>query len=572
MRTIRCFGAVVVSLLVVLGCGPAPSPADLVIVGGTIVTMDSSEPQAGGIAARDGRVVFVGDAAAARAYVGASTRVLELPAGALATPGLADAHAHLWSLGRSQLQLDLAGAEDWESIVRQVEEAAAAAPKGQWIFGRGWHQEKWSRPPEDAVDGLPRHDALSAVSPDNPVMLTHASGHAVIVNGRAMELAGIDRSTEPPDGGEIVRDAAGEPIGVLRENAEALVTDAIGDSWDETAVRRWAELGFETCLEHGLTSFHEAGTSVRQLGVLKKMADAGELPLRLWVMLSDSDEEVAEAAGPPASRRHPGGFLVVGGVKRWLDGALGSHGAWLLEPYTDLPSSAGLATIAPEALRETARMAYTNDLQLCVHAIGDRANRECLDIVAEIQEAHPEAEGLRWRIEHAQHLHPDDLPRFAALGVVASMQPTHCTSDGPWVPQRIGEERARTGAYRWRDLLDSGAVLAFGTDAPVEPIDPIATFCAAVTREMDSGERFEVAQRVSRREALRAMTWGAAYAAHLEDELGSLTVGKRADVTVLSQNILEVPEESLRATEVLYTVVDGVVRYAAEGSTGAPAL
>jgi hypothetical protein len=545
-----------------LGCGSEPPPADLVIVGGTIVTMVDQTPQVEALAARDGRVVAVGTVSEVRPYIGAETTVLELPDGALVTPGLADAHAHLWSLGRSQLQLDLAGAEGWGAIVRQVADATAAAEPGEWILGRGWHQEKWSERPADAVDGLPRHDELSAVSPDNPVMLTHASGHAVMVNARAMALAGIDGRTVAPEGGEIVLDAAGEPIGVLRENAEALVTEAMGVSWSEATVRRWAELAIATCLEHGLTSFHEAGTSVRQLRVLEQMADAGDLPIRLWVMLSDGDDEVAGAVESLSWRRHSDGFLVVGGVKRWLDGALGSHGAWLLEPYTDLPSSSGLATLAPEALRATARMAYANDLQLCVHAIGDRANRECLDVVAEIQAAHPEADDLRWRIEHAQHLHPDDHQRFGRLGVVASMQPTHCTSDGPWVPQRLGPERARTGAYRWRDLLDSGAVLAFGTDAPVEPIDPIATFHAAVSRRMADGERFVPSQRVSREEALRAMTWSAAYAGRLEDELGSLAVGKRADVTVLSANILEVPEAAIPATEVLYTVVDGVVRYA----------
>jgi predicted amidohydrolase YtcJ len=554
--------AVIVTVIGVVGCGGAPQPADLVITGGRIVTMNPDRPEVEAMAARGQEIVALGSAAEIAGLIGRDTEVVELD-GALAVPGLIEGHGHFIGLGRSRMILDLTQVGSFDEIVAMVATAAAAAAPGEWILGRGWHQEKWTSTPEPNVSGLPYHQALSEVSPDNPVLLTHASGHAAMVNQAALELAGIVDDTPDPPGGEIVRDGDGRAIGILRETAENLVGAHLENEPDEATLRRMIELASRECLANGITSFQDAGSSFALVELLRTMAAHDELGLRLWVMLSEDND--ALAAGLPGYRvyREAGDMLTVGGIKRWIDGALGSHGAWLLEPYTDLPSSTGLNIVTAEELRESARLALEYDLQLCSHAIGDRANRVALDVYEEAYETVPEPRDLRWRIEHAQHLHPDDIPRFAEIGVVAAMQPIHCTSDGPWVPVRLGEERSRTGAYVWRDLLDSGAVIASGTDVPVEAVDPIPSFYAAVTRRMADGSAFYPDQAMTRMEALYARTMGAAYAAFEDDIKGSLEIGKLADVTVLSRDILTVPEEEILGTDVVATIVGGKLRYRA---------
>lgn len=546
-----------------LACAPAEEPADLILMGGRIVTMDPAQPEVEAVAARGQKLVAVGSNEAVSRFIGADTEVIDL-GGAFATPGLIEGHGHFLGLGRAKMQLDLRVADSFDDIVAQVAEAVAEAEPGQWIFGRGWHQEKWTKSPEPNVSGLPYHDALSAVSPENPVYLTHASGHAAMVNGFALELGGVDDQTADPPGGEIVRDQKGRAIGILRETAEDLVGAAIDNEWDEATVRRMAELAAEESLANGITSFQDAGSSFRQVELLKMMADEGNLPLRLWVMLSEGNEELAE--GLPGYRVYREGeaYLTVGAIKRWVDGALGSHGAWMLEPYTDLPESIGLNIVTPDELRESARLAAEHGLQLCSHAIGDRANRVTLDIYQETIEALPDGRKMRWRVEHAQHLDLADIPRFVDLGVIAAMQPVHCTSDGPWVPVRIGDERAEQGAYVWRSLFDSGAVIVGGTDVPVEPVDPIADYHAAVTREMKNGLLFYPDQKMTREEALRVRTIDAAYGAFEEDIKGSLEVGKLADVTVLSKDFYTVEDDEIPGIHVLYTIVGGEVRYRAD--------
>jgi predicted amidohydrolase YtcJ len=554
---------IVVAALSLLACSPAEEPADLVLVGGRIVTMDAENPEAEALAARGGELVAVGSEKAIGKFIGPDTEVIDL-GGALAVPGLIDAHAHFLGVGRAKMQLDLRSVADFDEIVAIVEEAVTVVEAGQWILGRGWHQEKWSHTPEPSVSGLPYHDALSAVSPDNPVMLTHASGHATMVNGLALELAGIDDRTPDPPGGEIVRDARGRAIGVLRETAEDLVAAKLDREWDEATVRRMVELAGAQCLADGITSFQDAGSSFRQVELLERMAEAGELPIRLWVLLAEDNQALAKRLPGYRIHREGGAFLTVGGIKRWIDGALGSHGAWMLEPYSDLPESTGLNIVTPDELRESARLAVEHGLQLCSHAIGDRANRVALDVYEDALATVPDGRDRRWRVEHAQHLAPEDITRFGELGVIAAMQPIHCTSDGPWVALRLGEERAENGAYMWRSLLDSGAVIASGTDAPVEAVDPIASYHAAVTRKLPDGTFFFPGQVMTREEALRARTLDAAYAAFEEDIKGSLEVGKLADVTVLSKDILTVPDNEILDTRVLYTIVGGEVRYRAE--------
>lgn len=546
-----------------LACAPAEEPADLVLMGGRIVTMDPTYPEATAVAARNGELVAVGAEQEIDRFIGPDTQVIDL-GGVLAVPGLIESHAHFLSLGRSKMVLDLNDIADFPGIVAMVESAVAETEPGQWIVGRGWHQEKWKSPPEPNVAGLPYHDALSAVSPDNPVFLTHASGHASIANSVALELAGIDRRTPDPPGGEIVRDSRGRAIGVLRETAENLVGNLIEEDRSEGALRRMAVLAGEESLALGLTSFQDAGASFQDVETLAAMAESGDLPVRLWVMLSGSNESLAEKLPGYEVYRVGDGHLTVGGIKVYADGALGAHGAWLLEPYSDKPDSIGLNIMTPDSLRESARIAAEHGLQLCTHAIGDRANRVMLDIYEEIISSRADGRELRWRMEHAQHIDPADLPRFAELGVIAAMQAIHCTSDGPWVPARLGEERSRTGAYMWRDLLDSGAVIANGTDAPVEPVDPLLSFYASVTRRLPDGSDFYPEQRMTRMEALRSYTLDAAYAAFEEDVKGSLEPGKYADITVLSKDILEIPDDEILGTKVLYTIVGGEVRYRAE--------
>lgn len=537
--------------------------ATLVLRGGRIVTLDEERPEVTALAARGGRILAIGSEAEIAAHVGPETRVLDLE-GRLAIPGFIEGHGHFLSIGDAKLQLDLMGAASWEAIVAQVAGAVAAAQPGELIRGRGWHQEKWNPAPEPTVEGLPTHHALSAVSPENPVLLRHASGHATFANARAMELAGIDRSTPDPPGGEIVRDAEGEPIGVFRETASGLLAGVSGAA-TPTDPRRLAELADREVLSKGITSFQDAGSSFEDVELFRALAEEGRLGVRLWVMLRESNERLAQRLPGFELVGAAGDRLTCRAIKRSLDGALGSHGAWLLEPYTDLPTSTGLNTISVESLHETARLALEHDLQLCVHAIGDRANRETLDVFEDAYRRGGGSADLRWRVEHAQHLHPDEVPRFAELGVIASMQGVHCTSDGPWVPDRLGDARAEEGAYVWRKLIDAGVLISNGTDAPVEDVDPIASFYSSVSRRMAHGKQFYPEQRMTRLEALRSYTWNCAYAAFEEDLKGSLTPGKLADVTVLSRDILSVPEDEIPGARVDYTIVGGEVLYARDG-------
>ncbi|HSG47566.1 MAG TPA: amidohydrolase, partial [Longimicrobiales bacterium] len=391
----------------------------------------------------DGRILGVGSSADMDAFVGSATRVVDL-AGRTAIPGFIEGHGHYTGVGRSTLQLNLMDVANWDEVVAMVREAVAAAQPGEIITGRGWHQEKWDRRPEPNVDGLPYHASLSAVSPDNPVILTHASGHATFANAKAMELSGITRATRDPAGGEIVRDPRGNPIGAFRETASGLLGPARRGA-APVDPRRVILLAQEEAFSKGITSFQDAGSGFETVDLMKEMVDDGSLKIRMWVMLRTSNEELAEKLDTYKMIGYGDNRLTVRAIKKSIDGALGSHGAWLLEPYDDLPTSAGLETTPVAEIDETARLAAEHGYQLCVHAIGDRANRETLDIFERAFVAHPDLTGLRWRVEHAQHLNPTDIARFAQLGVIASMQGIHATSDGPWVEPKLGAKRAEEG-------------------------------------------------------------------------------------------------------------------------------
>ncbi len=570
MMTTRGLLGLLVFLLASPHAARAQAKADLVLLGSKVATVDPKRPTAEALAVRGDKIVAVGSDKEIGALVGDATRVLRLQ-GRLAIPGFIEGHGHFLGLGQAKMMLDLRAAKSWEEIVKQVEAAAQNAKPGAWLVGRGWHQEKWDRKPDPHVDGYPTHAALSKVSPRNPVLLTHASGHMCFANAEAMRLAGVDAATKPPRGGEIPHDKDGQPIGVFRETAQGLVTRAQafaqqGRSAEERQKDqlRAIELAAAECLRKGVTSFQDAGSPFGLIDVYKRLAEEGKLPVRLWVMVRDGNESLARRLPEYRTVGVGNGHLTVRAIKRSLDGALGPHGAWLLEPYDDLPGSAGLNTSSVESVRETAKLALKHDYQLCVHAIGDKANRETLNLFEEAFRSAPSKESRRWRVEHAQHLHPDDIPRFAKLGVIASMQGIHCTSDAIYVLPRLGLRRSEQGAYVWRSLLDSGAVVTNGTDAPVEDVDPLASYYATVTRKLPSGTAFFPKQCMTRAEALRSYTRDCAYAAFEENVKGTLAPGMLADIVILSADILTCSEEDMRKAKVVTTIVGGKVLYATE--------
>lgn len=538
--------------------------ADLVLRNGKIVTLDPSLPQAQAIAINAGKIVAVGTDALLASHIQAATKVIDL-GGRLAIPGFIEGHGHFTGIGQMKMNLNLRDAKTWDQIVAMVGAAAREAKPGDWIVGRGWHQEKWDSKPVPDVNGFPVNKSLSAVSPNNPVLLTHASGHAVFVNAAALTAAGISKTTPDPPGGEIMKDAQGNPIGLLNERAQELVRNAMDqDRARRTAADRDAEaerqldLAAEECISKGITSFQDAGSPPDVLDRLKRRATDSRLPLRMWVMLRTSNDQLS-----PRYRviGYGDDHFTVRAIKRQIDGALGSRGAWLLAPYSDLPSSSGLNTEDLADIEITAKFAIDNDFQLCVHAIGDRGNREILDMYQRTFNANPDKKNLRWRIEHAQHLDKADIPRFGQLGVIASMQAVHCTSDAPMVLPRLGAKRAEEGAYVWQSLMKSGAHVTNGTDAPVEDVNPLGSYYAAVTRRAKNGQIFYPAQRMSRMEALRSYTIENAYAAFEENVKGVLKPGMLGDVTVLSKDILTIPEEDILKSEVEYTIVGGKVVY-----------
>jgi predicted amidohydrolase YtcJ len=551
------------ALWMAAGSVPKETPAALVLTNGKVVTVDDKIPEARAVAVRGGKIVAVGTEKDIKRFIGGATEVIDLK-GALAIPGIIDSHGHFTSLGASKMILDLTKARNWDEIVAMVGEAAKTAKPGEWIRGRGWHQEKWNKVPEANVDGLPFHDALSRAVPANPVLLEHASGHSSLANAKAMELSGITAKTPDPKGGQIIRDAKGNPIGAFLENAQGLIRYREPKLTPEEAKakeRREVELAARECLRNGVTTFDDASASFATVDLYRKMAEEGALGVRLNVMLSENNRALSARGAAYRMIGVADNHLTVRAIKRFMDGALGSQGAWLLEPYADRPGWTGLNTDPIPDVKETARFAIENGFQLCIHAIGDRANREVLDIYEQAFKAHPDKKDVRWRVEHAQHLNPADIPRFGRLGVIASMQAVHCTSDGPWVIKRLGEKRAEEGAYVWRKLMAAGAVICNGTDVPVEPVDPILGFYAAVTRKMKDGTAFFPGQKMTREEALRAYTINGAFAAFEEGIKGSITPGKLADITVLSKDILTCPEEEIRTAEVLATIVGGKILF-----------
>jgi len=557
--------------LIFYACSTKQQKADLVILNANVITVDPSRPRAEAIAISGDTITTVGTNKEIKKFIGTKTKKIDVH-GATVIPGLIESHAHFMSLGKSLMELDLSGAKNWDEIIAMVAKKAETLPPGEWIIGRGWHQEKWDPPASPSVEGYPIHTELSKATPNNPVMLTHASGHALFANALAMKLAGVNKETKDPPGGRIVRDSLGNPIGVFEEDAEALIEKAynkylktIPPEKKNEILRKQALLASEECIRNGITTFHDAGESFGMIDFLKKMVEAKLIKPRLYVMVYEDNPDTLNKYLPKYkiigfAKNH----LTVRAYKRYMDGALGSHGALMLEPYNDMPNYSGLMVTPLKTLEKEMRIAYKYGFQVCTHAIGDRANRLTLNLYEKICGKKLKEQDLRWRIEHAQHLSTYDIPRFAKLGVIAAMQGIHCTSDAVFVIKRLGKERAKRGAYVWRKLLDAGTIICNGTDAPVEKINPIKNYYATVTRRLKDGSEFFPEEKMSRTEALKSYTINGAYAAFEENIKGSLTPGKLADITILSKDITRVPPEQILLTKILYTIIGGKIAFRAK--------
>ena len=564
--------------LLASACASRVPPADMVLRHGTIVTMDSARPSAEALAITGGHVTAVGSDADIQRYIGPNTRVIDL-GGHLAIPGFIESHGHFTGLGMALTELDLMGVPSWQDIAAMVGNAARTAKPGAWIQGHGWHQEKWNRSPGRVVKGFETNDLINEAAPHNPVILEHASGHALIANDVALRLAGITSSTPNPPGGEIIKDARGRPTGILVDGAQSLVRDALAKNLStrspeeaEAEFRKEVHLATQNALANGVTSFQDMGESFATIDAIKRMVDAGDMPLRLYILVSDDEVRPDDVDSLVAHRMidYGDGHLTVRAIGEiTADGALGSRSAWMLKPYDDDPSNTGLNVTSMPRIKEIAEIGIAHGFQISVHAIGDRANRETLDLYQSLfAEHHVKSDTLRWRIEHAQHLNPVDIPRFGHMGVVASMQGIHACSDAPYVIPRLGAQRAKEGAYVWQSLWKTGAIVTNGTDVPVEAISPIASFHCSVTRDVvGTDSAFFPEQTLSREQALRTYTVNGAYVAFQEHEKGALAPGMDADVVVLSRDIMRTAPDSILGTKVLYTIVGGRVEYTGSQSS-----
>lgn len=532
-------------------------------MGGNIYTMDEKSPVVEALAVRGDTILFTGTRSEAEKYQDENTQVIDLK-GATLTPGFIESHGHIMGLGYNELNLDLMSVKSYDELIEKVKEAVTKAQPGQWILGRGWHQDKWDSKPEKMVKGFQTHEKLSEVSPNNPVFLGHASGHAGFANAKAMQLAGVNQlsienlEAGMGEGGEIIRDKLGNPTGIFNERAQGLIRKFIPKETPEMDAQA-LELAMEACARNGITGFHDAGASRDDIAVFGKFKKEGKLKTRLYVMISGRDRSLVNEWYKRSPEIDPR-WVTIRSIKLNCDGALGSRGAWLLEPYSDRPDFYGMATLPMDTVLKTSRDALKYGYQVCSHAIGDRANREVLDRYEMAFKENPDNKDHRFRIEHAQHLSLRDIPRFGKLGVIAAIQAIHLSSDRPWAIERLGEKRIKEGAYIWQSFLKTGAIVINGTDVPVEPITPIASFYASVTRKTLKGEPtggYEPEEKLTREQALRAYTLDAAYGAFEEKIKGSIQPGKLADFTVFSQDIMKVDESNLLKTEVVMTILGG---------------
>ena len=541
--------------------------APLILSNGNFYTATDDQPRAEAVVVVDGRITFVGKTPDALRRAPPGARQIDLQ-GATVLPGLTDAHAHLSGIGERELTFNLEGTASLAELQNELRERAAQGKPGTWLFGRGWLESRWSPPV------FPTRQDLDAAVANRPVVLRRADGHTLVVNSLALKRAGIDRNTADPPGGTIFKDAAGEPTGVLIDRAMDRVEHLLPPPTAAESSRA-LEVGARRSVRLGWTQLQIAGNSFREVDQLCRLYGAGKIQLRLYDAIygPSADANRLLSMGPAPERC--GDKLAVRGIKLYIDGALGSRGAALLEPYSDSPDSRGLLLNTTETLFPLLTAALRRGIQIETHSIGDRGNRIMLDLYEQAFAAVPPAQRAvaepRWRIEHAQILSPADIPRFAHLGVIASMQPSHAISDLFFAPARLGPERL-AGAYAWHSLLDSGAVVAAGTDAPVEKGDPLIEFYAAVSRRSLQGfadANWHLEQRVSRAQALKMLTLSPAYAAFQESQRGSIAPGKLGDFTVLSADIMTIPEPQILTSHVLMTIIGGEIVYAASDAPGA---
>lgn len=560
---------VLILIILIASCGEKKTPADLIIRGGIIYTAEDGNSKVESVAVVGDRIVYAGTESGLEKFKGEQTQVIDLQ-GKIMTPGFIEGHGHIMGLGYNELNLDLMSVTSYEELVQKVSEAVAKAQPGQWIVGRGWHQDKWTSKPEKMIKGFQTHQLLSSISPDNPVFLRHASGHAGFANAKAMQIAGVNQlsieklSKDLGEGGEIIRDELGNPTGIFNERAQSLIAQHIPENTEESDSQA-LQLAIEACLRNGITSFHDAGTSRENIELFKKFKTENKLNTRIYVMLTGFDPELLYEWFRKGPEIDSTGLLTIRSIKLNCDGALGSRGAWLLEPYTDRPDFSGMATLSMDTVMKISREGLKYGFQICSHAIGDRANQEILNRYEIAFNENPQgANDHRYRIEHAQHLHPNDIPRFAKMGVIPAMQAIHLSSDRVWAIERLGEKRIKEGAYMWQSLLKSGARIVNGTDVPVEPINPIASFYASVTRQTLQGEPdegFEPEEKMTREQALKSYTLDAAYGAFEEKIKGSIVVGKLADFAIFSKDIMTIPDNELLSAEVTMTILGGKVLY-----------
>lgn len=532
----------------------APPRADLIVTNARIYTVDDSRPMAQALAVRGGRVQFVGSEREALALRGPGTEVVDAK-GSTVVPGIVDAHAHLLGLGISLANVQLMDTRSYDEVIRRVVERVPRVEPGRWIQGRGWDQNKWGD------TRFPTHEALTRAVPNNPVVLERVDGHAILANAAAMKAAGITAATKDPAGGRIERDASGNPTGVFIDNASALIERVIPPA-SRNEIREATLAAIREMHRHGLVGIHDAGEPRAVIDVFEDLAKSGEFNLRGYIMIGDDSAAISHylARGPQSGLYD--GRLWIRSIKLYSDGALGSRGAALLDPYADDPKNSGLLVSAPAHIQDVATRALRQGFQVNSHAIGDRGNRIVLDAYAAALAANPVA-NHRFRVEHAQVLNFADIPRFAELGVIPSMQAVHQPSDMNWAPTRLGYARS-LGAYAWRSLLNTGVVIPNGSDFPVERVNPLYSFHAAVARTDDNdwppGGWFP-AEKMTRAEALKSITIWPAYAAFQEEIMGSLTPGKYADFVILDQDIMQVPEQHILRTGVIATYIGGKAVY-----------
>lgn len=534
--------------------------ADLIIYNGIIHTVDSLNTNVESVAVKNDKIIEIGKYLNIKKLVGEKTKTIDLDGNTM-IPGLIEGHGHIMGVGYNQLNLDLLNTNSYEEIIEIVKEKANNIPKGSWILGRGWHQDKWTSTPEKLIKGFPTHDKLSEAIPNHPVYLRHASGHASLANKKAMEMFEINKKSKDPDGGEIFRDISGNPTGIFNETAQGKIKPP-SYSFDEQI--KALKLANKHALENGITSFHDAGSDFNDIQAYKTLSENNELNIRLYVMLNGRNDSLLNyyyKNGPEIGLYN--NHLTIRSIKLYADGALGSRGAWLIDDYEDAEGEYGHVVTPIEILKKVTRDGYNNGFQICTHAIGDRANKEVLDIYEDVFNDNTYYDH-RFRIEHAQHIDLKDIPRFNQLGVIAAVQGIHMASDRPWAIGRLGEQRIIDSAYPWQKLIGNGAIVVNGTDAPVEPLNPIASFYASVSRKTLNKTPiggYEPDEKMSRYEALKSYTINAAFAAFEENIKGSIEVGKLADFTVLSQDIMSVPEDSILNTKIEMTVVGGKIVY-----------